>query len=401
MAKPPKPLATTTARLSGTLTLTDGVTGLFDTTIKEVAQGAAAQVPTLAGTVTFDNGVVASFSAPLDIGGGEQPPIEQPPVEQPPVEPPSSGANPGAPPAPSLPAVAPGSSGRTLTVGQPYTTVGQAIDAAVDGDTVVVPPATPRESFVIYKNLLLDGTGVRWDFSDVPVSELVYQGKAAIVASTPAWHIKGFTISGAGIREQSHTLVAAVRCDAAGYGTVEGCHFSNNQNGVAADNGPMWDITIVNCLLEHNGLGDGYTHNIYVGDGYAVRLKNTDSVDPTEGYSLKSRAWHAYVDGGTMRNSTASLIDCCNGGLLEVRNATLAKPANSPNRRVISYGLEYQDKGLLDNNVVTGTVMQLDCNDTFIQLQGGVLTFGPDCEWHGQTPVVDGNGTVVGLPPGR
>jgi hypothetical protein len=387
-------LATTTARLSGTLTMTDGTTGIFDTTVKEVGSGAAMSVPTLAGTVTFGDGTVGNFSAAVTVGG--TPPVE-PPVE-PPIEPPPAGVNPGAPPPPPQPAVLPGSSGRIHNVGNPYRTVKEAIDHAEDGDIIVIPAGTPRESFVIHKILLVDGTGVSWDFADMPAGDLVYQGKAAIVASSPGWHIKGMTVSGAGIRESTHTLIAAIRCDAAGYGIIEGCHLVGNQNGIAADTGPLWDITIANCALHGNGLGDGLTHNIYVNDGYAIRLHNTDSVDPVEGYALKSRAWHTFVAGGTLRNSTASLIDCANGGLLSVSGTTMEKPANSPNRRIISYGLEYSDKGLLDSNVVAASTMQLDCNDTFIQLQGGTLTFAADCEWHGQTPAVDGGGTVVGLP---
>jgi hypothetical protein len=379
--------------------MADGVVGLFDTNVKDVGSVTpAVPTPTLGGTVTFADGTVGTFSTALDLGGGEQPPVE------PPVEPPPSGelpVNPQAPPPPPQPAVQPGSSGRVLTVGQPYATVREAIDAANDGDTVVIPPSTPRESFVIHKILLIDGTGVRWDFSDVPAGELIYQGKAAIVASCPGWHIKGMTISGAGIRESSHTLIAAIRCDAAGYGVIEGCHLTGNQNGAAADTGPLWDITILNCLLDGNGLGDGLTHNAYFNDGYAIRLHNSDSVDPVEGYALKSRAWHTIVVGGTLRNSTASLIDCANGGLLHVSGTLLEKPAGAPNRRIFSYGLEYSDKGLLDSNLVTDSIMQLDCNDTFIQLQGGVLTFAADCTWHGQTPAVDGNGTVVGLPASR
>jgi hypothetical protein len=370
--------------------MTDSTVGLFDTTIKDVGTVTSAAAPTLGGTVTFDDGTIGAFTTTLDLSG-EQPPVEPPPSGELPV-------NPQAPPPPPQPAVQPGSSGRVLTVGQPYGSVREAIDAANDGDTVIIPPSTPRESFVIHKILLVDGTGVNWDFSDVPAGELVYQGKAAMVASCPAWHVKGFTISGAGIREQSHTLVAAVRCDAAGYGTIEGCHFTNNQNGIAADNGPLWDITIVNCLLENNGISDGYTHNIYVGDGYAIRLQDTDSVDATEGYALKSRAWHTFVSGGTLRNSTASLIDCSNGGLLEVRGTLMEKPTDSANRRIISYGLEYQDKGLLDSNLVANTIMQLDCNDTFIQTAGGLITFAPDCAWHGQSPAIDGAGKVAGIP---
>ena len=124
-------------------------------------------------TVTIAHGEdTAQGQLALDLPGLSVTPPEPPP----PPPPPDPDVNPGAPPPPPRPDVAPGSTGRVLTVGrgqgQGYTTVAAAMAAAQNGDTIRLQSNANRESFVVNKNVLVDGGGVSWDFSDMRLNDL-------------------------------------------------------------------------------------------------------------------------------------------------------------------------------------------------------------------------------------
>lgn len=307
-------------------------------------------------------------------------------------------ANPGAPAPPPKPTTPPGSSGRVLAVGpgKTYATVADAMAAAQNGDTITVAPDTPRETIAIDKAVLLDGTGVKWDFADVPQSGLKWS-KAAILPIVNGWHIRGFEISGCGIRETQHQLVCAVRGDGDGWGTIESCKLHDNQNGIGWGEYNLM-LTVQNCELSANGLGDGLTHNLYVNDIHTLTVLDTTSADPAAGHCLKSRAWNTRVDGCMLWVAEGSCVDAPEGGVLWVRNTTFAKPAQASDHKFLCYAEENQNRGALATSTVDGCTFDLACPNPATLVQAGTLTFGPGCRWSGNKPTNTGGGTVVGLP---
>ena len=43
------------------------------------------------------------------------------------------------------------------------------------------------------------------------------------------------------------------------------CYFHHNENGILTGRDPESDIVVEHSEFAHNGVGDGYTHNLYIG----------------------------------------------------------------------------------------------------------------------------------------
>jgi hypothetical protein len=359
-------------------------------------------------TVTISDGISeASGTLALDLPSLSppvEPPEPPPPDPEPPPEP-DPDVNPFAPAPPQRPAVAPGSSGRVLTVGpgggnNNFNTVAAAMNAAQAGDTIRIHQNFGREAFILNKDVLVDGQGVNWDFGNVPRTQLAQQ-RAAISCNHEArwWHIRNFNISGAGILETTHTLTSGIRVNN-GIGEIENCTFRRCQNGIGADHLPGWDLTIRNCDVRECGLNDGLTHGIYVNGGYRVRMIGGRSSDHRRAQAFKSRAFTTIIEGTHLEQMEGVNLDISNGGTVRVRDAVLVKPAGSLTSTVIAYAAEGQQSGLPDNCLVERTRLDLRrAQGNVMRVERGLLTFAADNTWQGNAPVrQEGGGRVVGLP---
>jgi hypothetical protein len=159
-------------------------------------------------------------------------------------------------------------------------------------------------------------------------------------------------------------------------------------------------IELRDVELNNNGIGDGLTHNLYCNSGHTLKLIRVTSTNPKGGHAIKSRAWNIIVEGGRFL-ATETPLEMPEGGLFHVTRCTLAKTPGSTARRFLSYGVENQNRGMLDGNVLETCTFDLPINNPFVHTVGGTITFAPDCKWTiGQgKATVDGAGKVVGLPP--
>src|SRR5262249_28644633 len=145
--------------------------------------------------------------------------------------------------------------------GQPYATPCAAIAAANDGDVIEVDAGTyTGESCTISQNgLTLRGVNGR---PTLVAPNPIPNGKGILVQYGADLTVEGFELTGArlpvdkngaGIRSQGGNL------------TIRDCWFHDNDDGILvgpadADAG----VLIENSEFNHNGAGDGYSHNIYV-----------------------------------------------------------------------------------------------------------------------------------------
>src|SRR5205085_2158591 len=84
--------------------------------------------------------------------------------------------------------------------------------------------------------------------------------------------------NGAGIRYQGGTL------------TVTNSWFHDNQDGILGGPDPAGVINIDHSEFDHNGEGDGQSHNLYIGHISSFTFTNSYSHDANVGHELKSRA---------------------------------------------------------------------------------------------------------------
>lgn len=257
----------------------------------------------------------------------------------------------------------------TLQVGwgKKYLSPSVAAKFARDGDTIEIDAGVyPKDAAVWKQNdLTLRAMG--------GVAHL--QADGAHAEDKGIWVIKGNNVtveniefSGARVRDRNG---AGIRAEGAGL-TVRRCYFHDNENGILTGSSPTSDILVENSEFARNGIGDGKTHNMYIGAVHSFTLKSSYSHHANVGHNVKSRARTNYLlynsildeaDG----NSSYS-IDLPNGGIAYVIGNLVQQGPVSDNYGIISYGAEGlkgpSDELYLVNNTIV--------ND---RSQGGVFVF--------------------------
>ena len=161
--------------------------------------------------------------------------------------------------------------GRTLQVGpgKTYTTPSAAAAAAQSGDRILIAPGDYRGDVATWSasNSTICGNGGRARlFADGKDA----QGKGIWVIAVPntatttiinvEFHdAKVPDQNGAGIRHEGGNLV------------LRNTGFFDNENGILGGGGPV-TVTIERSEFARNGYGDGYSHNIYIGNVDRLRV---------------------------------------------------------------------------------------------------------------------------------
>lgn len=238
----------------------------------------------------------------------------------------------------------------TLKVGprHPLQLPSQAAQIARDGDIIEIEAGDyPRDVAVWRANrLTLRGVGGK--------ARLLSQGQVA--QGKAIWVIKGddTTIehiefhgawardrNGAGIRQEGRNL------------TVRHSLFRDNQNGILTGANPDSEILVEYSEFDHNGHGDGRSHNLYIGAVGKFTLRFSYSHHARVGHQVKSRARENHIlhnllaDGGSGRSSY--LLDLPSGGLAHVVGNVMHQGPLAENSTLISYGAEkirHQDNRL-------------------------------------------------------
>jgi hypothetical protein len=137
--------------------------------------------------------------------------------------------------------------------------------------------------------------------------------------------------NGAGIRLDSGSLV------------LRNTGFYDNENGILGGVGGT-TVTIERSEFARNGYGDGYTHNIYIGNAARLNVRASYFHEAKVGHNLKSRAKETFIENSYFEDRTTGtssyLIDTPNGGVVVMRGNLLQKGALAENSIAVSYGAE-------------------------------------------------------------
>lgn len=298
-------------------------------------------------------------------------------------------------------AIAPGSSGKVLKVcatGCAYTTLTAAIQASVAGDTVDLgagtykeaPPAIAVPLKIIWEQgAILDGTGLTGSLA---------HGKGLIIPMSDLLLVNP-VITGTAMDQGSAQGTAAIRPETGcNYIDIQGGELYGNQNGIAGGDIPVV-LTVTGTSLHDNGLGDGYTHNIYMSGGtLSVTLNNVNSVNPNGGHAAKVRAYALTINGGTFEAFSAAAIDDPQGsvGVALIDGATIIKKAGAYNHTVLDYATENNNSGN-GGMTIRNTTFNLLCDNPVIMVgAGSVVTLEGSNKFIGTKPTANG-GKVAGL----
>ena len=156
-------------------------------------------------------------------------------------------------------------------------------------------------------------------------------------------------------------------------------------------------LTIENTKLFNNGLGDGYTHNMYMSGGtLSVTLTNVQSTNPNGGHAVKSVPSTA-VTGGSFDAFSAAAIDIPNGSALPaiIDGATIIKEAGANNHTVVDYATDDTSSGN-GGLLIRNSTLNLFCESPFFNVGAGSTVTLQDTKVTGSKPTTQG-GTMKGL----
>jgi hypothetical protein len=255
----------------------------------------------------------------------------------------------------SLSTAAPGAT-RKVGKGKNYPTPCAAIQAAADGDTILIDAGNyPGDVCALGRSrLTLKSVGGR---ARIDAQGKISQGKAIWVIAGNDTTVEGIEFSGAAAEARNG---AGIRLDGRNL-TVRDCYFHHNENGIlTGNNGGR--VLVEFSEFADNGAGDGYSHNMYIGSIDSFTLRYSYSHRAVAGHLVKSRAAVNVVEYNRLTDETGTAsyeLDFPNGGLAYVVGNYLQQGANASNPNVLAYLMEGA------NPRVTGRSLYV-VNNTFV-----------------------------------
>ncbi len=255
--------------------------------------------------------------------------------------------------------------------GQALSLPSEAARLARDGDIVEIAAGIYSADAAVWRqnNLTIRAIGGR---AHLRANGAHAEGKAIWVIKGDNATIEGIEFSGAAV---PHRNGAGIRLEGAGL-TLRDCYFHRNENGILTRAGAESDVLIEHSEFAHNGFGDGYSHNIYIGAVRSFTLRYSHVHHAIVGHNVKSRALKNQVTYNRITDandgSSSYAIDLPNGGLSYVIGNLIQKGPAAQNPTVVSYGAEGLKNPVNELYIVNNTVVNdLPAGGRFIFVTAG------------------------------
>lgn len=237
-------------------------------------------------------------------------------------------------------------SAATIQVGptRTYKTVQAGVNAAAAGDTIQIDSGTYVQgngwANIGKANLTIVGVGSSRPVLDANGSVLSSKGIFVVSSGGTNLTVQNLEFknarfstdkNGAGIRFQSTNL------------TVTGCYFHDNDDGILTDAGTSSNILIQTSEFNHNGYGDGQSHNMYIGAVGTFTLKYCWSHNSYVGHLVKSRALVNYILYNRLTDEGGNGSYECSapqGGTTYVIGNEIEQSSATGNSTIIDYASE-------------------------------------------------------------
>lgn len=245
------------------------------------------------------------------------------------------GAEPAAPAADAIAAP------RTLRVGPSgdVATVAEAAQLARSGDTVEIAAGEYRADVAVWRQdrLTIRAVGGR---ARLVAAGAHAEGKAIWVFKGGAVTIEGIEFTGTRVPDRNGAGIRFER----GQLTVRNCRFLDNESGILTGNDPQAELTIEGSEFGHNGAGDGYSHNLYVGMIRRLVVTGSWFHHGRKGHLLKSRAaesrvlYSRLVDEADGQASYEAEFP--NGGVVTLVGNLIGQGPQTDNPYMLAFGME-------------------------------------------------------------
>ncbi len=261
----------------------------------------------------------------------------------------------------------------TIGPGETYTMPSQVSTLVGDGDTVNIEAGVYPSDVARWQvdNLVLRGVG---GVAHLESNGLSWGDKAIWVIQGNNTTVERIEFSecvvpdhnGAGIRLEGLNL------------TVRHCWFHHNENGILCGEYHPSTVRIEYSEFGHHGFGDGYSHNLYIGNVDSLIFRYNYSHHADVGHELKSRAWVNVVEYNRIGNEadgTASReIDLPNGGQAYLIGNVIQQGLQSENSNIVGFGMEgLSNPGPQEFYAVNNTIVNEKTNGSYFQVPADVL----------------------------
>jgi len=231
-----------------------------------------------------------------------------------------------------------------------------AAQIARDGDVIEIDAGIYDGDATVWRQhrLTIRGVGGR---AHLRANGAHAEGKGIWVIKGNDTTIEGVEFSGAKVPDQNG---AGIRLEGTGL-TVRDCYFHENENGILTGANTASDIVVEHSEFAHNGAGDGYSHNLYIGHVRSFTLRFSYVHHALVGHNVKSRAqrnhitYNRIMDERDGRSSYA--VDLPNGGLSFVIGNVIQHGPEAENSTIVSYGAEGLKYPLNELYFVNNTVV--------------------------------------------
>jgi hypothetical protein len=285
---------------------------------------------------------------------------------------------------------------RIVRTGTTYSTVAAAASASEDGDTIEIDSGTysgTTACATFYRNnLTLRGVGTTRPILDAGGTSAqgkgiwVIAGSGATVEFLEFQNCHVVDKNGAGIRQEGANL------------TVRNCYFHDNENGILSGANTSSTILIETSEFNHNGYGDGYSHQIYIGNVGQLTVRYCYFHHGWKGQEIKTRANVNYIlyNRITCEDGYSNYeVSACQGGTTYVIGNLIHQGPNTTNSTIVDYASE----GMLNPDshlyVVNNTIVNTRGAGTFVRNMGTVDALLQNNIFQGVGTVLSGPGTQV------
>jgi hypothetical protein len=285
---------------------------------------------------------------------------------------------------------------RIVRTGTTYSTVAAAASASIDGDTIEIDSGTYSGTTVcttFYRNnLTLRGVGSTRPILDAGGTSAqgkgiwVIAGAGATVEFLEFQNCHVVDKNGAGIRQEGANL------------TVRNCYFHDNENGILSGANTSSTILIETCEFNHNGYGDGYSHQIYIGNVGQLTVRYCYFHHGWKGQEIKTRAQVNYIlyNRITCEDGYSNYeVNIPNGGTSYVIGNLIHQGPNTTNSTIVDYASEGATNPDQHLYVVNNTIVNTRGAGTFVRNMSTVDALLQNNIFQGVGTVLSGPGTQV------
>jgi parallel beta-helix repeat protein len=248
-----------------------------------------------------------------------------------------------------------------LTVPDDFSTIQEAINNAIDGDTIFVKTGTYYEHVIVNKSISLQGEDVRTTIIDGNLT-----GNVVYIVWNDV-NITGFTIRNSG---HASAWSAGIRLDSAPDSQIYSNNITGNNYGVLLHSSSP-RVSILNNTIASNGFGIRVLNG---GSGYLNVSNNV--VMNNRGYGIKLTG---NVTIGSHNETIANNLIMNNGDGIALDRYSNYNTISWNNIIMNDCGLyiEYSTKNMIHSNNFVDNIMPVNVHISYIQSPSGIHVVNP------------------------